>query len=484
MQRKWLISFWILTIGLSLLLHARIFSLDLMGPHVWRQTQTQSYTKNMVSGEGSLFHPVVNNLGLGNQGYLPMEFPLLQWVTAQAIKATGWNDVAVVRWISFLIGLAGIAGMFFLVKWLTYSVKAGLLVAWTFTWSPVFYYYTVNPLPDVLALALGIWGLALTIRWHQSNSWIHGLIASVFICIAALIKLPFIVFGAGLVVTWIILWRSGKWALGYGLGMGALLALPLLAPAGWYLTVLPQWGSNGVVTGILDNQRTLGNLLFVLQGHLISTLPELLLNYGATLFFIIGVVLLFRKRNYWSDGRVQILASSGLAVLAYFFFELNMIGLEHDYYLLPFLPLLFVLVVHGARWMMRHERQWLRGLAWLALAILPLLAFLRIDSRWNPENPGFNKTLLTHQSELQGLIPKDAIVVAGPDNSAHIWLYYLDRNGYTFDERGLSEEMLRRWENLGASFLIIEDSPKNPYAGPLPAHSPVKIGSLRLFRLE
>ena len=123
MQRKWLISFWILTIGLSLLLHARIFSLDLMGPHVWRQSQTQTYTKNIVSGEGSLFHPVVNNLALGDQGYLPMEFPLMQWITAQVIKATGWNDVVVARWISFLIGLGGIAGMFFLLKWLTGSTK-------------------------------------------------------------------------------------------------------------------------------------------------------------------------------------------------------------------------------------------------------------------------------------------------------------------------------------------------------------------------
>ena len=87
-----------------------------------------------------------------------------------------------------------------------------------------------------------------------------------------------------------------------------------------------------------------------------------------------------------------------------------------------------------------------RGLAWVSLGVLPLLAFLRIDSRWDPQHPGFNKTLLTDQAELQSLIPKDAIVIAGPDNSAHIWLYYLDRKGYTFDNRGLTAWALNRWE--------------------------------------
>ena len=43
-----------------------------------------------------------------------------------------------------------------------------------------------------------------------------------------------------------------------------------------------------------------------------------------------------------------------------------------------------------------------------------------MKERWSPENPGFNKDLLTYKNELRNAVPKDALVVAGNDKSHFI----------------------------------------------------------------
>ncbi len=76
------------------------------------------------------------------------------------------------------------------------------------------------------------------------------------------------------------------------------------------------------------------------------------------------------------------LAATGAAVLLYFFFEMNMIDVIHDYYMLPFLPPIFVLVAYGIKESYRINAT-TRAITLILLAVLPLVAFRSVDNYWS-----------------------------------------------------------------------------------------------------
>jgi 4-amino-4-deoxy-L-arabinose transferase-like glycosyltransferase len=190
----------------------------------------------------------------------------------------------------------------------------------------------------------------------------------------------------------------------------------------WYLIVVPQWKGNMIVKGMLGNNDTVRTLVDYLQFHLVSTLPESLLNYGSVLFFLAGFYFLIKRKSY-RDERFALLLALSLLVLTYFFFEINAIAKAHDYYLFPFYPLLFILVPYGAYHMYRSKIKFFKYLTIVLLLILPFTCYLRFKGRWNSSSPGSNKDLLMYKTELRDAVPKNALVVAGNDESHYIFFY-------------------------------------------------------------
>ena len=79
-----------------------------------------------------------------------------------------------------------------------------------------------------------------------------------------------------------------------------------------------------------------------------------------------------------------------------------------------------------------------------------------MKDRWNPESPGFNPDLLKYKSELQAAVPDDALVVTGNDISSCIFLYYIDKKGWSFTDGHLSGEELKQLSQDGAEYLYID----------------------------
>jgi hypothetical protein len=227
-----------------------------------------------------------------------------------------------------------------------------------------------------------------------------------------------------------------------------LIMLPALA---WYIWVIPQWTNTALIGGIgaessFDYQSAIRNVWGVLH----SMLPELLLNYGSVVFFIIGiatVALSYRKLMIY---KAEILIL--LALVAYYFYEVNMIGLAHDYYLFPFLPLLFLLITVGVKQILNTEKKVVKAIGYGALCILPLTAFLRTKDRWRPM--GMEKPLLLHKEELRSIVPNDALVIAGNDPSSLIFLYHIGKKGWTFEQNWLVASSLDEYVNNGATYLF------------------------------
>jgi len=60
----------------SIVLHYKIFTLDLQGIHVWRQTQTQINIQNFYRHDNNILNPRHNNFSWGDN-IQRMEFPIM-----------------------------------------------------------------------------------------------------------------------------------------------------------------------------------------------------------------------------------------------------------------------------------------------------------------------------------------------------------------------------------------------------------------------
>ncbi len=467
---------------ISLLMHLPHMDKDVMSVHAWRQAQTQTVIDNFYQEDMNILNPRINDRGSGD-GIFRMEFPLAQWIVALLYHLFG-QRLLITRLTMFVIGLFSVYGLYRLLRTLFRSPVPALAGAWALTFSPVFFYYTINPMPDNLALCLAIWGLNFFFRWLEQQRAGYAIEAGIFLAAAALVKLPFILFYAAPAMLLVQrLFRKERDS--FPPKSPALMFLPLVLPLAWYAWVIPGWKGNGIVGGMLSNDTPLIQILDYLRHNLVVTLPEMLLNYGSLLFFGAGIYFVIRNRPH-RDPRALSLGILGVAVLAYFFFEINMIAKIHDYYLFPFLPLLFILVGYGAWKLLRSTRPAWRYMALFLLLILPFTCWLRMEVRWDPDDPGFNPDLLTHKEELQAAVPSDALVVAGNDISPHIYLYHLDRKGWRFSNDHLPASRLEQQIDEGAAYLF-SDSRKvdgNQRLQPMLDSLVLERGSFRVYRLR
>ncbi|MDF2438215.1 MAG: hypothetical protein K0Q95_2591 [Bacteroidota bacterium] len=454
-----------------------------MGIHAWRQTQTETTIDSFYDEDFNILNPRKNERGAGD-GIFRMEFPLMQWCVALLFKVFG-SHIFITRICMFVIGLFSVLGMYRLLHALSGNLLLALIGAWAFNFSPAFYYYTINPLPDNLSLCCGIWGLALFFQWTKNQNKTLLFICSAFLSVATLCKLPFLLYYS--LPGFYLLQEYFKQRRSLNSTLRDVLALCsfLIFAIAWYAWVIPQWKGNGVVGGIFWNDVPGGLLFDYLMFNLTSTLPELLINYGAVLFFIAGFYFLF-KRKLYTHNLFPSLLSFCVALVVYYLFEMNMIARTHDYYLFPFYPAIFILVSYGAYQLLDKAVMSLKILSVVCILVLPFTAYLRMHNRWNESSPGLNPDLMRFIEELRKAVPENALCVAGNDGSHFIFLYYIHKKGWVYNYDQLSEEDLRRMIDEGAQFLYSDsrDLEARDYVKPFLAEMVGEYGSIRIFRLK
>lgn len=466
---------WVLAAALavSLALHFPIFKYDLVGYHVWRQTQTQTVIENFCKEDFQIFNPRLNNLAYPDR-IMRMEFPLYQWIAAGFCKITG-QPVLTTRVVTFVIGLLTVWGFYLFMSRLFGNRLLASLGAWAFSFSPVFYYYTMNPLPDNLALCFGVFALHYFTRYVQLNARRDLIAYGIMLCLATLCKLPFILFAVPFGVYWL---GSGRRKLADSLWLGGLM-LPAIV---WYVSVIGSWRDNGVLLGVAGGGFDLLTYLDYVQHNFISTLPELYINFAALLLFFSGAYFVIRKRVLHREPLAKYLFAGLLSVIAFTLFELNMIAKVHDYYLFPFLPYLFVISLYGFRELAGKESRFAKYLALLCIVIMPLTAYLRSHTRWNLQEPGFNASLLAYKKQIQATIPDSAVCLAGNDQSGMIFLYHINRKGYTFAFDALDVRALNEFIEKKVSYVISDahlgDETNRLFGKPI-----AEFGDIKIFKL-
>ncbi len=466
-----------LGVVLSFVLHLPVLPRDLYGIHAWRQTQTQTVINNFAREDWNLFRPRYNAPADGPR-IVRMEVPLMQWAFAGVERTVG-GGVRGSRLLTFVLFALSVLGMYRLGLALFGRNVPALLCAWGFLWSPVLFYYCVCPLPDNAALCSGVWMLAYTLKFLGSGRPVHMAAAALFLGLATAMKLPFVVLGAAIIPALFARTIPGRLRL----FTAGLCVLALLPAAAWYAWVIPTWTGNGVVGGVLSHGMGSAEVQRILSHYFISAGPELFINYGALLPFFAGTFRAIRRRVWRTRAGAALLCSLAGAA-AYVVYELPLIGVEHDYYLFPLLPFVFLLVGYGGEWCLQRVPVAVKWLVAAGFLVLPLTAALRCQSRFSLADPGIPRSLFSSKAALQTFIPPHTRVVVLGDPSSFIVLYHLNRKGWAYPRGGLSAADLALHVAAGATALVVVEDAALPaelstaLRGPVFHHDDLRIYTL------
>jgi hypothetical protein len=414
-----------LIVSVNFLLHLNILNQDIQGLHSWRQSQTMWNIRNFVRHDGNILNPRVSAFNSDHDNLYRYEFPIMQWAIAMTQKVFG-EKMAIVRILMFLISIGAITGIYALVRQIIHNEFSALTTTFLFQFSPIFYYYSFTPLPDILALSCGIWYLYFMLKFSLDHRLKYLIWGSVFLLIATLAKLPYLML-AILSIYFFVRAYIEKTSHPKQLVRVYSIQLLLLIPAFlWYTWVMPTWSGNPILLGIFGEKTAAFEFIKLLGFHGVKMFPNKILSFPIWIPFTVGCYYHIKNGFYtkWLYSLIGI-------TIAYLILQLNTIGRDHDYYLLPFLPWLFILVALGIESIRLH---YTKGKLMIgAICMLSLMYTIILTHSWSSlEKTSFNADVFHYAKELKSAVPSDARCIILNDHSNYIFSYQIDKMGYMF----------------------------------------------------
>ena len=385
-------------------------------------------TRNFVEEDMNIFRPRVDRR-LDSDGVTGMQFPSYEYGAAIIAQLTGYNETGTRIYSLCLFSLA-IVFFYGICFSLTQSSLAAAIGASSLCWSPELFYHGINALPDILALTAMLGGLFFYLRSEENK--VNFLVAFLLITLAGLTKIQF---ASVLAFVCMHAWMQSK-RQSTMRGMLPVVAASFfssLCIIGWYVYANGLIEQSGLRDyGIMISQAAgLKEAASILYRNIVSNLPELLLGYATTVFFVIGLVQFFRRKS-WRTTWFRPAIAWIVLLLIYHLVEIRLME-HHTYYMIVHIPLLMLLAVYGGLFL--NERRSGRMLLVLLLIAQPIVAAARIlPARWMSGNPAIPADFMDPASRktLEAAIPPGLSIV-GPDPSGCIYFYFLHTKGFGFD---------------------------------------------------
>ena len=284
------------------------------------------------------------------------------------------------------------------------------------------------------ALCMSIWYLFFFYKSTQNQGFKYVFLAALMLMFATLAKLPFIVLGAATFIYMLRQWyKKGNGELPLLLKEVGIYASLMVFPLLWYYKVIPTWEGNGIVHGLLDNKIDWEKAIVLLKYHRDTMFPLILMNKGCWFFFVFAIFSFFKNQLFKRKEAIYLMFAL-VFVLFYFIFELNMIGIAHDYYMMPFLPFLFIAIVYGVKESWKGNN-YIKGFVLFSLILMCRECLKQNKNNWSVErsvDSGFSADLYTHQEALKNIVPKGEKCIILRDISTYVFSYLIDKQGFVF----------------------------------------------------
>ncbi|NJL77018.1 MAG: hypothetical protein HC892_20380 [Saprospiraceae bacterium] len=163
-----------------------------------------------------------------------------------------------------------------------------------------------------------------------------------------------------------------------------------------------------------------------------------------------------------------------------------MINTVHDYYLMPFLPLIYVVVSYGIHQLMQRNKLWQATVIVLCL-VMPYFTMKTIQPYWQIEMSGFNNDFFKYRTALRAAAPADALCIMLNDHTNYIVPYQIDKRGYLFTGDQLPADWVADMINRFEAQYLYSDSrivDENPAVAFYFDHLVVEKGSVRVYQLK
>lgn len=444
----------IILLGLSIVLRFFYFGEALDSPHTWRQSDTANYIHDFYHNGIDLFHPSVCWMG-GHQTTI-LEFPLPEAIVAGCYHVFGESHL-VARFI-FLFFFLGCSWAFFRFVRLFYELETARISTLIFVYAPLALFYSRAIHIDFFALGTALLtGVYFTLGYRQEK-WQLIALGSLMATFTFLIKVPYALVVIPVIIgvifqekNWTFVWKT----------IG-LVVFPVLVFWGWQ-----KW-TFFINNSAPDLDYVIGYRKMIDNGHwyfgsweqrsnwdnwqtIVDRLRFEILGWTGIIFLGVGLFVSFKKRHL-----IPLLSLVGVLIYWAIFFNLNLI---HNYYQIPFLVPLAILVGSGISYL----HQFFPKYQWIPTTVVLVFA---IRSGVYAEQNYYQ--IQHHQIEIgeyirQKTVPSDLIIInyGNIDNKCPNYLYRARRNGWHVLSYELKANAIYRLmkEQSADCFVYIDQKP-------------------------
>lgn len=405
--------------------------------HSWRQTLTNSMARNMVEGHFSLLYPMVDTGG-ERTGIIGSEFPFFQALIAGVSSVFGY-DHWYGRLINLVISSLAIIAFFRLCKrwWNERTAWYASIVFLTSLWLA----FSRKTMPDTFSVALVILGIYQFQHYINQRKALRLFSGFLLITLGGLCKIPAVFLFTLLIPLWMhrqVLFVTklritiAVTAASLIIGWWYFLWVPHLIETYHYVLFFPK----GITEGLKEIAPLWGD--FGAQVYFGA-----LRSYVALLPLLLGIIWLFYRNNR--------ITAVGIFVVSLVFFvfaiKTGTVFPTHNYYVLPFVPVMAVLAGIGLQLIDKR----------IAFGLLILIAAEGIgnqiaDFRIKEEV----RYKLTLEQQVNQLVPKGEkiIIHSGPNPE---WMYWYHRKGWSLEPEDISNpEGMRSVRRFGGRYIVID----------------------------
>jgi hypothetical protein len=363
------------------------------------------------------------------------------------------------RLLSLLLTIIAVIFSYRFLNNITSNKLATAITSSLLLWTPELFYHSINAIPDILALCAGF--ISLYFYAKKDRNELSITLSFLFLTISGLIKIQYLMIGIFHLVDFIKSKSANKKLMLQDILIFICGLVCVTAVFGWYkysLDLIEK--SNLRDIGIeLRPAANLSIALDTLKKNLISDFPELVFGFANTLVIIIGCYA-----SYFKKSNKYLFHFLGFVVIyiAYHIIELRQMDVHH-YYMMPIYFAVIALLYNGIEFLYRKGRF---SFILILLIAQPALACIRIiPARWGKSDLGISQSFSDKSklTKLKSFIPENAKVIAGPDESGCIYLYFLHKKGFGYERANQLTELkddkllLENYIDRGATYLITSD---------------------------
>lgn len=438
--------------------------------HSWRQADTASVTREFVrfdeigydsKGLPKILSPRFHDLSdipsgeVNLEGYRMVEFPIINYFVAQILNVfPGYELVSTYRLVNVVLAVATIATVYAIVLLLSKQKRLALLSALVMAVMPYSIFYSRTILPEIGMNFFMYLSVLLFILWLKSyrstKKHLHWQTTPLYIATWAVLALSFLIKPVAVFMApvYVVLILSEFGLIGWIRQWPLYLLATSITPMVWWRTFIEQFPSGIPANSWLFNGNGIRLKPAWWRWLFSERIAFHMLGQWATGFVILGLL----GQNSYASGRKMVLFYRFCIALAFGWFMYLVVfatgNVQHDYYQIPLIPVLSILVASGVVWLYDTLKLQMATLIILPvlfffLSLSTFLAWYHIRGYYQINNPAIVEAGVA----VDRLTPQNALVVA-PYMGDTAFLFQTNRRGWPI---GFSiEEKIR----LGATHYV------------------------------